>query len=263
MLYNDYNWTWNHWKLTGFIANSKFNLGSSKVCCDSKSFPAIVRQLIGLPLSPTSPEVFTAEKKKKWTTTCYTKYHVVHTRPTLKKLYTWKTLSFIWVEQLRIRLHAYHELYNDVLQWTLALCSNFKKNESCVRWSHDTQYFRKDGPRTRWEIVLRKVKERSVPAQLLMPEDTSPFLLLKMYQVILVWGSTWVSDACLHAGSYATNTVKVTSSQITRELFGRAEERKTNVSFPFTSTAGLQLSPVVSTAGCLEWGRGCQVMVNV
>lgn len=110
---------------------------------------------------------------------------------------------------------------------------------------------------TRWEIVLRKVKERSVPAQLLMPEDTSPFLLLKMYQVILVWGSTWVSDACLNAGSYATNTVKVTSSQITRELFGRAEERKTNVSFPFTSLAGLQLSPVVSTAGCLEWGRGC------
>lgn len=132
-----------------------------------------------------------------------------------------------------------------------------------MRWSHDTQYFRKDGPHTRWEIVLRKVKERSVPAQLLMPEDTSPFLLLKMYQVILVWGSTWVSDACLHAGSYATNTVKVTSSQITRELFGRAEERKPNVSFPFTSTAGLQLSPVVSTAGCLEWGRGCQVMVNV
>lgn len=32
-------------------------------------------------------------------------------------------------------------------------------------------HFRKDGPCTRWEIFLKKVKERSVPAQLLMPED--------------------------------------------------------------------------------------------
>lgn len=101
-------------------------------------------------------------------------------------------------------------------------------------------------------------KKESVPAQLLMPEDTWPFLLLmkKMYQVILVWGSTLVSDACIHAGSYTANTVKVASSQITHELFGRAEERKTNVSFPFTSMTCLQLSPVVSTADHHVWSGG-------
>lgn len=68
----------------------------------------------------------------------------------------------------------------------------------------------------------------------------------------------WVSDACPHARSYTANTVKVTSSWITRELFGKAEGRKTNVSFPFSSMTGLQLSPVVRTAGCHIW-RGVEV----
>lgn len=211
MLYNDYNRTWNHWKLTGFIANSKFNPGSSKVCCDSKSFPAIVWQLIGLPLSPTSPQLFTEQKKKVNQNVFYKIPCSSHTPNTKKKLYTWKTLSFVWVEWLKTHLHAYPELQNDVIQWTLTLCLNFKKNGSCVRWSHDTQYFRKDEPCTRWEFFLSKVKGRSVPAKLLMPEDTSPFLLLmkKMYQIILVWGSMWVSDACLHAGKLYNKHCKI------------------------------------------------------
>lgn len=31
-------------------------------------------------------------------------------------------------------------------------------------------HFRKNGPCTRWEIFLKNVKERGVPAQILMPE---------------------------------------------------------------------------------------------
>lgn len=77
-------------------------------------------------------------------------------------------------------------------------------------------------------------------------EDTSPFLLLmkKMYQVILVRGSMWISDACLRAGSYTTNAVKLTSSQITRELFRRAERGRLMSPSP--------LSPR-QACSCLQW----------
>lgn len=115
MLYDDYNWTWNHWKLTGFIANSKFNPGSSKVCCDSKSFPAIVWQLIGLPLSPTSPEVFTAEKKKVNHNMLYKIPCSPHTPNTKKTLH---------LENPVLHLGGAAENQIACLPWTIKWCAS-------------------------------------------------------------------------------------------------------------------------------------------
>lgn len=120
-------------------------------------------------------------------------------------------------------------------------------------------HFRKDGPCTRWEIFLKNVKERSVPAQLLMPEDALTISVANVKDVPSCTGvREYVGIWCLPSCWELYNQHCESDFWITRELFGRTEGRKTNVSFPFSSMTGLQLSPVVRTAGCHIW-RGVEV----
>lgn len=89
----------------------------------------------------------------------------------------------------------------------------------------------------------------------------------KTYQFILAqrWGSTWVSDTVLYARSCRANAVKMTSSQITCEWFGRAGERRANACFPLTTVAVSQVFLVTSTAdrhvrtvrGVVRWWWMC------
>lgn len=60
----------------------------------------------------------------------------------------------------------------------------------------------------------------------------------------------WVFDAILYAGSYRANAVKMTSSQITCDWFGRAGEGRTSTCFSLTTVTVSQVSLEVSTADC-------------
>lgn len=57
-------------------------------------------------------------------------------------------------------------------------------------------------------------------------------------------------DAILYAGSYRANAVKMTSSQVTCDWFGRAGEGRTNACFSLTTVAVSQVSLEASSADC-------------